>query len=331
MSDRPKVLVTADLSLCADVLERLGRVADVTYRPDMTPAELRSALIDYDAYYGHVNLRIDRELIDRSPRLRIVCAPSTGTDHLDVKHLQARGIRLISLTAEYELLDTFTATAEMAWALLLACQRRIPRLFEEARQGRVGLRLGEADLPRQLSRQTLGVIGAGRLGRMVVEFARSFRMRVLVNDVRKIDLLPADVQQVDFDTLIRASDVITLHVHLRDNTRHLIDRAAMARMKRGVTIVNTARGDLIDEQALLDGLRSGQIGAAGLDVVHDEWDANLRDRPLLEYARTHDNLILTPHVGGASYESIVEARRFIGQKLADLLVAGGDRLAGKRI
>ena len=320
-----RILVAVDLATCMDVLDLLRQVGDVHYVADFDQQLVESLIPDVDVYFGHTDVCVSQQLLDKAKRLRVVCTCSTGTDHIDLEALQSRKIHLISLTKEYELLDTFTSTAELAWLLLLACRRKLPQLFDRAKEGQIGLE-DDQPLPHQLSRQVLGIVGYGRLGKMVAEYGRSFRMRVLVCDpYQQIDA--PGIEHVDLDALVRTSDVISLHVHLNDETHHMINRQVLSHTKPGVTIINVSRGDLVCEDALLEFLESGHVVAAGLDVVHNEWDSNLRRRPLLEYARTHDNLILTPHVGGGSFESIVGARRFIARKLSAFLTHGADGLS----
>jgi D-3-phosphoglycerate dehydrogenase len=311
-----KIFVTCDCDLCPEALEPLRRIGQVDYRPPPYRDEVLDSLVEYSGWMCNTALRIDDAVLDRATSLKVIATSSTGTDHIDKKSLAQRGIQLIDIAREYELLDSFTATAEGAWALLLAAVRRLPQQFERAKQGCIGWD-DTSWAPPQLSSKALGVVGCGRLGRMVAEYGRAFRMRVLAYDAKSLNL--PDVEQVDLDTLLAESDFVSLHLHLTDETRHVLDDTHLAAMKKGAVIVNTARGDLIDEQALLDALQSGHIGAAGLDVVHNEWDARLSDHPLLEYARTHDNLIVTGHVASACYESIAGARIFVARKLAEAL------------
>jgi len=311
---RPKLLSMIDLSFCPDALDPIKEVADVDELP-VDRELLLERIGEYDAYFGHTDIRLDKEVIDRAGRLKVIGAPSTGTDHIDVKLLEERGIKLIALTREYELLDTFTATAECGWGLLLACVRRIPYHFESVRRGRWG---DARYFGRQLSCKTLGVVGVGRLGKMTVEYGKAFRMRVLGCD--PLDFAIPGVERVDFDTLLRESDVICLHVHLRENTRNLLSREAFARMKDGVVIINTSRGGLIDEQAFLEALESGKVAAAGVDVLCEtDWMDDVTRHPLVKYAQKHDNLVIVPHIGGSCVESIAGARIFMAQKLADYI------------
>src|SRR5262249_45005047 len=154
----------------------------------------------------------------------------------------------------------------------------------------------------------LGVLGVGRLGRMICEYGKAFRMRVLGCDLKPFDI--PGVESVDFDTLLRKSDVISIHIHLRPDNYQLFNSEAFAKMKHGVILVNTSRGDIIDEQALLVALESGRLAAFGGDVLHDEWRTDMRESPVVRYAETHDNVVITPHMGGATEKSIWGARNF---------------------
>lgn len=310
------ILVTCDCTLCPEALDPLRRIGQVAYECPVDRPRLLEVIGQYDAVMCGAEIKFDRQVFSRAEHLRVIATPSTGTDHIDKKVLDERGIEQIDIAREYDLLDQFTATAEGAWGLLLAGVRQLPKNFERAKRGL--LRLEDSSrVPRQLSGKTLGVIGYGRLGRMIGQYGKAFRMKVLCHDVKRID--EAGVRQVDLDTLLAESDVISLHLHLTDQTQHFLTRKRIAQMRRGVILVNTARGDLIDEAALVEALESGQIQAAGLDVVHNEWDPNLAEHALHEYARTHDNLIITPHITSGCYESIRGARICVAQKLAEWL------------
>jgi len=123
------------------------------------------------------------------------------------------------------------------------------------------------------------------------------------------------VEMVSLDELLRQADVISIHIHLTEENRGFLSRDVISRMKPGAVLINTSRGAVVDESALLDALASGQLAAAGLDVIEGEWRTDLADHPLIEYARTHDNLIITPHVGGVTYESQAMAHAATAEKL----------------
>jgi len=149
-------------------------------------------------------------------------------------------------------------------------------------------------------------------------------MKILGCDLRTINL--PGVEQVSFERLLRDSDILTIHIHLTDQNRGLIGRDALAAMKPGSILINTSRGAIIDEAALIDALENGPLAAAGLDVIEGEWREDMTDHPLMVYARTHHNLIITPHVGGVTYEAQEMAYEATAQNLADYLHKTKDRI-----
>ena len=277
---------------------------------------LREQLSDADAYFASLEVRITEELLNQAPRLRVIATPSTGTDHIDLKVTAERNIVVLSLKDDRRLLDSITATAELAWGLLLACARQIPLAARAARNGLWGRDLFRGN---QIAYKTLGIVGCGRLGSIVAQYARAFRMKVIAYDPY-LDEVPG-VEMVGLEELLRRADAISIHVHLNENTRGLIGRTELAAMKSGTVLINTSRGAVIDEEALLHALESGHLASAGLDIIDGEWRSDLQDHPLLAYARSHDNLIVTPHIGGVTYESQSTAFKATAKKLIDFFAS----------
>ncbi len=272
---------------------------------------------EYDVYYASVHLRFDRPLIERAEKLRVVATPSTGLDHLDTDALEERGIELISLKCERTFLDTITATAEQAWALLLATVRHIPALFDEVKQGRWSRELMRG---HQLSGKTLGILGYGRLGSIVANYGTAFRMPVIACDLQPFEA--RGVTRVTFDELLAESDVLSIHIHLTEDNRHLLNAGAFRRMKQGVYLVNTSRGAIIDETALIAALESGKVAGCGLDVIDGEWRDDLIAHPLIQYARHHHNVVISPRIGGAAWEAQAMALMFTADRLIEALATG---------
>ena len=152
---------------------------------------------------------------------------------------------------------------------------------------------------------------------MMAGYGNGFGMKVLGCDLEEKNI--AGVEQIALDELLAKSDVTSIHIHLTEENRGFVSNELLKKMKPGVVIINTSRGAIIDEDALIKNLESGYVGAAGLDVIHGEWDKNIYDHPLIKYARTHDNLVITPHIAGATVESIIGARVFLAKKLADYI------------
>jgi D-3-phosphoglycerate dehydrogenase len=313
--EKLQVLNMADTAACPTVFAPLDGIAHVTSLPADSDY-LREEITNYDIYFASLFVRLDNDIIKRAHRLRVVVTPSTGLDHLDIDALEAHGISLLSLKDDTEFLSQVTATAEMTWALLLATVRRLPWAFDAARKGRWAR---DEFRGQQLSRKTLGVLGYGRLGKIVAEYGKAFQMRVLACDTKNIK--PAGgVQMVDFQTLLRESDVLTIHIHLTQPNRDLLNAHAFNAMKPGAILLNTSRGGVVDENALLQALQSGHLGGAGLDVINGEWEENLSKHSLIRYANEHQNLVISPHIGGATWDSqrmayehmVAKLRRYLG-------------------
>jgi D-3-phosphoglycerate dehydrogenase len=288
----------ADTADCDDVLDPLRRVAEVVLRAADETA-LRQQIGDFDVYLASLHVRLDGETIDAATRLKAIVTPSTGLDHIDLAAAERRGIAVLSLRDDKEFLNSLTATAELTWALLLCVVRRLPWAVQAAHSGDWAR---DRFRGHQLSGKTLGIIGDGRLGSMVAEFGKAFRMRVIATDVTHRPAA-SGVAMMPLPELLAQADVISIHVHLTDQTRGMIGREQLARMKPGAVLINTSRGAIVDEQALLAALNSGALLGAGLDVIDGEWRPDLAQHPSIQYAATHQNLVISPHIGGVTHES----------------------------
>jgi glyoxylate reductase len=273
---------------------------------------LLAEIAEADALIALLDVAVDSELLAAAPRLRVVANFAVGHDNVDLAACTARGI-LVTNTP-----DVLTeATADFTLALLLAAARRIIECDRLARSGTwqgwaPGLLLG-----RELGGSTLGIVGLGRIGQAVARRARGFGMTVVYAGPREVAAAAElGARRVELDELLATSDVVSLSCPLTPATRHLIDRAALARMRSDAILINTARGAIVDEAALADALLEGRIGGAGLDVFEDE----PRIHPgLAATPRT----VLAPHAGSAT----VAARR----RMAELCFeAVADGLAGRR-
>ena len=201
---------------------------------------------------------------------------------------------------------------------MLACARRLPAAFDAARAGRWAR---DALRGHQLAEKTCGIIGCGRLGAIVAQYARAFRMNVLGNDVREVRL--DGVEAVPLDELLARADVVSLHIHLTDANRGLMNRERLRRMKPGSILVNTSRGGIVDEAAIIEALENGPLAAYGTDVIDGEWRDDLDRHALIRHARRHDNVVITPHIGGVTYESQAMACRHVAHMLIAHLQALG--------
>ncbi len=295
----------------------LEKAGTVTYRAP-SQEELPRVVSEYDALLVRIGLQISRDVIDAAPHLKAIATATTGLNHIDVVYAKEKGITVLSLKDEVEFLDTITSTAELAFGLLIDLMRMTPAAFESVKRYEFKL---EEFRGHSLYGKTLGVIGMGRLGKIMAEGAAGWRMNVIFADPNVPQEKFPRFKKVELDELLATSDAISLHVHLTPETEKMIDAGVIRNMKRGVFFVNTARGELVDEDAVLDALQSGQLGGYATDVLANE--AGLLKRfeshPLVEYAKTHRNCIVVPHTGGLTHDSRKGTDLFIAQKLARFL------------
>jgi D-3-phosphoglycerate dehydrogenase len=308
-----KILCAADLSEYPSVRTILENSYKVIYIPASREA-LMENITDVNAYFASMHVRISEEVLRVAGQLKAISTASTGTDHIDVAVAEKLGIQVLSLKNDREFLNKITATAELTWALILMCVRKIPQTQKLLRQGTWGR---DQIRGHQLSGKTLGILGCGRLGSIVAEYGRAFRMKVIGYDV--LDINNPNIENVSFDELLKQSDILSIHIHLTEKNKKLINKDVLAKLKPNAVLINTSRGAIIDEAALLSSLQSGHLAAAGLDVIDGEWNENILSHKLIQYSLSNDNLLITPHIGGATYEAQELAYSFAAKKLINFL------------
>ena len=297
---RPRILVITPVAHIDGVAASLERIGEVTYLPDATPAEVCHVAPAFDAIFTNPNksnVYLGPDVLDAATRLRVICTASTGRSHIDLPYAAVRGIVVLSLTEERDVINRISSTAELAFALTLAALRHVPRAWDSVKAGRWDY---EPYIGRQMNALTVGVVGYGRLGRYYAGYARAFGSRVVAYDPY-VTVDGGGVEQVERDELLRASDIISLHVHASAETAGMIDASWFRLMKPTVLLVNTARGELINEADLLAFLNAHPEAWLAADVVAGEVAAK-DTSPVLAYAKTGGNVLLTPHIGGMTRE-----------------------------
>jgi glyoxylate reductase len=305
-----KVLVTGIIP--DDVMSRIKSEHEVESnnedRPMERPALLKS-VADKDGLLCMISDNVDIELLNRAPRLKVIANFGVGFNNIDLKAATERSI-LVSNTP-----DVLTdATADATFALILATARRVVEGDTVTRRGEFRYWAPFHFLGREVSGKTLGIVGMGRIGKAVARRAQGFNMKITYADdyaLGECEERLLGVCRVNMDSLISESDFITLHVPLTDKTRHLIDSQTLGKMKTTSYLINTSRGPVVDEKALLDALQRGKIAGAGLDVYEHEPD-------LTPGLADLTNVVLLPHVGSAT----LETRSSMARLAADNLLAG---------
>jgi D-3-phosphoglycerate dehydrogenase / 2-oxoglutarate reductase len=275
-----------------------------------SPAKLLELVRDVEAIAVRSESKITAEVIAAAPRLKVVGRAGVGIDNVDVDAATERGVIVMNTPS-----GNTIATAELTFTHILAGARPVP-------QAAASMRAGQWDRKSfsglELFRKTLGIVGLGRIGGEVAKRAQAFGMRVVAHDpfLAPSRAKAMQVESLSLDELLAQSDFITVHMQLTDETKHMIDEAALAKTKKGVRLVNCARGGIIKESALLAALKSGHVAAAGLDVFEEEplpVDSELRKLP---------NVVLTPHLGASTAEAQDAVGIEVAEQIADVLKGG---------
>jgi D-3-phosphoglycerate dehydrogenase len=304
----PKVLISDKLSPAAvDIFRQRG--IEVDLKPGLSPADLRAIIASYDGLAVRSATKVTRELLDAATNLKVVGRAGIGVDNVDVKSATARGVVVMNTPHG----NTIT-TAEHAIAMMFALARQIPDASASTKSGKWEK---NRFMGVELTGKTLGLIGCGNIGSIVADRAVGLKMKVIsydpyLSEKRALDL---GVEKVELDTLLARADIITVHTPLTDATRNILSRESLAKTKPGVRIINCARGGLVDEAALADAIRSGQVAGAALDVFETE---PATDSPLFGL----DNVVCTPHLGAATTEAQENVALQVAEQMSEFLLTG---------
>lgn len=256
-------------------------------------------------------------MLAAAQRLSVIVTATTGLDHLDTEAVEHRRIRILSLQGGGKFLEDVRATAEHTVALILALLKHLPAAAAHVSAGGWDR---DAFKGHELYGRTVGVVGYGRVGRIVARYLRAFDVRILAADPHaRAEALDPGVWLVPLPELLAASHFVTLHVNLSASTQGFFGREQFAQMLPGAWFINTSRGDLVDERGLLEALRSGRLAGAAVDVLSGESAAGMAHHPLVAYAREHENLLVTPHIGGCTAESMEKTELFLARQLGAML------------
>lgn len=309
-----KILIAEPEDFSQVAISILEEIGEVTCRP-LPQTEIRTALSQYDVIWIRLGLTLRENDIPVSPHCRYVITATTGLNHLDIDALKEAGIEVLSLKGQTSFLETITATAEHTVGLLLSLVRMIPAAHQSVLHGIWNRNLFKG---HEIAGKTIGIIGYGRLGKIVASYCRAFRMKVMIYDpfvkVNDVSLRVVDT----LEEVFHSADFITLHLPLNAATTGLIDRTVLSGMKPGSYLINTSRGEIVVEDHLLEALTHKKIAGAALDVLCDEEYFSV-DNPLVQFAQNSENLLLTPHIGGCTWESMSKCEEFMAKKLIDAI------------
>ena len=288
-----------------DSLKRAGMTVD--YKPEIRANELISSIKDYHVIVVRSRTKITKEVINAATNTKIIARVGVGLDNIDVMAAEATGIRIINAAEA-----AMNAVSELTIGHMISLARSIPLADAETKKGNW---IKKDLIGMELRGKYLGIIGVGNIGRNVGRIAKSLRMNLIGHDVYPINkdfIKEVGLIVTDLDTLVESADFITCHVPLTQETKHMFNKSRFSKMKPTAYIVNTSRGEIIDENALYDALINGKIAGAALDVFEVEPPIN---KMLIELP----NIICTPHIGSQTKEAQELASTVIAEKIIQIM------------
>jgi len=300
-----------------EAFKLLNTIGDVKEQ-ECNRNELLLTIPDVDILIIRLKNNIDDEVFSKAKKLKVIVSATTGLNHIDLDAAKKNDVQVLSLRGEDEFLKSITATAELSWSLLLSFYRRIPDAINHVESGGWNR---DKFRGKQLKGKTLGLVGFGRLGCIMSEYGKAFKMKVLATDPF-VESMPNHVEKVGLKKLLNSSDIVSLHINYDSSNHEMFNDKLFMQMKNGSVFLNTSRGELVNEKALLKAIDSEKISGALLDVLNNEnsikedWliNSNIWKKSLI-----NENIIIVPHIGGATIESMEETEVFMANKLVKYL------------
>ena len=319
-----KIVCITPIKHLDGVYERLEQYGEVIYVPEISKLELTTLLSETpDIKYLFTNPNkqdfiLDEEVLKNS-YVKVINTCSTGLNHIDIDYCERNNIEVWSLKEDFDLINELPSTAELSFGLMMSLLRKIPQGFDSVKKGEWDY---EPLIGRQIKGLTIGIIGFGRLGKITAELFKGWGVNILVNDPY---VGTFDYEEVGIKELQEKSDVVFLHLHANEETRNMVDREFLSNMKKGAILINTSRGELVDEKEIIKSLHSrDELGGYGTDVIRDEF-GNVKNSKLIEFANSrypeimgNDRIVITPHVGGMTWEGQTKAYKWAVDKFGEI-------------
>ena len=301
-----KILCLTPIKHLDGIYEYLNSFGAVDYHPNLEKQSIRGLInsFNYDVIFcnpNKQNYKLDEYILNQFKGT--ILTASTGLNHIDINYCKSNNIEVLSLTKDYDLINDLPSTSELAFGLMSSILRNIPSGFDDVKNGGWDY---DKFMGHQLKGKTIGLIGYGRLGKMMYNYCDAFGMNIFIYDPYK--------GFNEFDTLLKQSDIISLHVHANDETRHMINKKKLVKMKNNSYIVNTSRGEIVNEHDIVESLKNGKLKGYATDVIEDEY-GNRENSPILNGVKEGLNIIVTPHVGGMTWEGQQKAYKWAINKL----------------
>lgn len=309
----PLIIIAEGNDYSRDALQLYAQHARVQVFAQAFNPELEALLPHATGLVCRLQRKWDAAILAKAPNLRFIISPTTALNHIDEGYCHQHDIRIISLQGAADWLAQIPSTAEHTWALLMAAMRRLLPAHQHVMDGHWQRDNWKG---HNLRGKTIGLIGYGRVARQVAGYAAAFGMQVLAFDRKHIEQAAPAEQVGDIQQLLAVSDIVSLHISAAGNddffNQQLIDQC-----KAGAMLINTARGNVWNEDAVAAAVLNGRLGAVATDVLSDELTNAWQQNPLVKAARLSDRVIITPHIAGATYESMKATEDYVAQQWAD--------------
>lgn len=314
------VLITEPENFSSLCIQKLKLFYDIRFLYNIKNDEWSNVSV----LWVRLAFNVDLKFLSRLKNLLFVISPTTGLNHIDLKFCSKNKIKVLSLKGEHEFLRSITATAELIFGLILSLNRNIIAAHTDVTSHFKWNR--DQFVGTQLSGKTLGIVGFGRIGTILNEYATAFRMQVLTYDPY-INVSNPHPNRVELETLLEKSNIVVACMDYREENINFFDSKKFNKMKSDTIFVNCARGEILDSNALLVALKENQIKGAAIDVLENENECSLslEKNPLILYARKASNLIITPHIGGACFDAMRQTEEFMLAKLIDAIQIVGEK------
>lgn len=312
---RMKIVITEKNGFSLEAIERLKQIGNVFIFDCKTETDLLEASRDADVLFIRLRFKLTKSILQQTQKLKYILTATTGLDHIDEKYFESVGGKIISLRGETEFLNSIPSTAEHTWGLLLALMRHTPMAFNDVKKG-----FWRRDLFKgnNLKNKKIGILGLGRVGKQVAKYSSAFEMEVGYYDI--------EVKESNYMSLrtpkelFSWADIISIHIPLDETNHHFINKELLDNIQPGTIIVNTSRGAVIDEVYLSHLIETHKIRGYATDVLEDELTTEIISNKLVELSKRGYNVIITPHISGATVESMESTEKFIVEKFTNTFV-----------
>lgn len=311
-----KILCITPIKHLEGVFEKLLEFGEVEYQPNITKPALKFYLSTNSVDWiftnpNKQNFILDEDILNGS-NIKGINTASTGLNHIDLNYCNENNIEVVSHKNDLDLINDLPSTSELAFGLMMSLMRNIPKSFHSVKDGNWDY---EPYVGHQIKGKTIGIIGYGRLGKIMCDLFYGWGVKLLATDpYERI----TTARGVPLDELLEKSDVVFLHTHVTDDTRGMVDEEFLSYMKEGSYLINTARGELVDEEAIIESIKVGHLKGYGTDVIKDEF-GDIENSKLVEFSiNPNNNVVITPHIGGMTIEGQTKAYHWAVNKFKDV-------------